>query len=485
MYTAEIFKDGKRIISDFEHGATVADIISSAAVPVRLGCGGRGSCGKCRVRISGEISQPSDSEKKHLSQEELLSGVRLACRTKCFGNVKIYLYGTEYSPKNGDLPDMTVTKPLTGEKRCTVGVVDIGTTTVHGYNVSMPEGRIISGFCVENPQRVHGSDVISRLTFASAGGTARLRSEIRNCIKENCPDADFFVLTGNTVMLHFYFGLDTSGFEGYPFEPETLFGGIYEGNTFVMPCISAFIGADTLCAVSAVDLPGYRCALMTDLGTNGETVLFRDGRFYACSTAAGPVFEGGGISCGMPYSPGAVDRVWFERGKMKYSVVGDSEPVGLCGTGVISAVSSMISCGAVSETGFLPEPFRIGNSPVSITQEDIQSVLLAKAAVRAGIETLFAESGTKAEQIGAFFLAGSLGSSVSVRDAVITGLIPPLSAKRASAAGNAALHGALGFLFDSDRLEAAIKLIPEVKVIELSGNPGFEKIFVENMKFDI
>ena len=238
--------------------------------------------------------------------------------------------------------------------------------------------------------------------------------------------------------------------------------------------------------------------LLADIGTNGELALVSGGRLVCCSTAAGPAFEGAGIYMGMAAADGAIAHVRAVNGALTYETIGGGIPSGICGSGIIDAVAALLALGYVDETGaiddlVLPEALcaeadgvlavRFPGSEVVITQKDIRAVQLAKSAICAGIETLLASAGLRADQVGRLLIAGGFGSVLDVSSAEAIGLIPPGFTGRTEAVGNAAGMGALMQLLSQEKIAEAEQLARAAETIELSQDPVFRDAYIENMLF--
>lgn len=447
-------------------------------------CGGNGRCGKCRVLVSGEASPPDGVERERLTQSELARGIRLACRAYALGEVTVKpVQSGKISGISEGFSTAFVKAPLTGEKSCFGAAVDIGTTTVAAYLYKLPEGEEAGCVCLPNTQAVHGADVVSRLAYANSGGLSQLQSEIKAVLRDIADifgeQIEQYVITGNTAMLHFYAGLKTDGLAVSPFRAESLFG-INEENAYLPRCISAFVGADTVCGVLASGMLADSRSLLIDIGTNGEIVYNSPSGLLCCSTAAGPVFEGAGISNGMAAADGAIDHVYFDNRKWSYSVIGGTAPEGICGSGIIDAVACMLASGVLDETGYLAEPFFIGDSGISVSPADIRAVQLAKAAIRAGIETLCKSPDT----LDRFCLAGGFGSLVDLKSCAAIGLIPQSLLGKAEVLGNAAGAGAAMILQSRACLEQAEKIARSAKAVELATDSFFIEKYIEYMSFN-
>ncbi len=471
---------------------------------ISMPCGGHGKCGKCKVLVKGEVNPLTENEKRLLSNDEIKKGIRLACSLKAEGDCEIIL--TESFNKaliitDGFMPDFEVKADFD-----LYGIsVDIGTTTVCA-RLYDNKGNLLSESSKLNSQKMRGADVISRIEADLKGEGKALSlavvSDINSLIDEmlektgiNQRKIERLVITGNTAMLHFLTNTDTYPLSRAPFEAKRLFGEVLkakdvglssvfeEAEVYLPPCISAFVGADTVCAVLSsgiMDKEGTN--LLVDIGTNGEAALVNDGRLTVCSTAAGPAFEGAGISFGMMGKTGAIDKVWLENGKISCHVIGEGEPSGICGSGIIDAVSALVQTEEIDETGFMEEDALLGNG-VYVTKDDIRAIQLAKSAIKSGLETLLKEENLSFEEVESFVIAGGFGKKLDISSAELIGLLPKGSKKKAKVIGNGALAGASMLLLNKDLREKCIDISKSAKNIELSTNAFFIDRYMENMMF--
>ena len=324
-------QNGVRRKIDFSSPTPLSTVLDMLPHP----CGGKGFCGKCRVRIMGKISAPTAAERTMLSREQLRDGVRLACQVTLNGDAQVTVADTA-APAKATSSDVPRKKPL-GEK---YGLsIDLGTTTICAAVFDLQTGKRCTEGSAANPQARYGADVLSRVESAIQGNGNELSRCIRHALFDLCAqvmmtaklapgDVDAAVLVGNTAMLYLLFGLDPTGISTSPFQCDTLFGDFYPADflpvrrgtkVFVPRCISAFLGADAAAAALACGLhrPGDR--MVADLGTNGEILLRSGNELLGCSCAAGPAFEGVGLSCGSPAVDGAVRSVLLSGGRTVYA----------------------------------------------------------------------------------------------------------------------------------------------------------------------
>ncbi|MBR7097790.1 MAG: DUF4445 domain-containing protein, partial [Clostridia bacterium] len=382
--------------------------------------------------------------------------------------------------------------------------VDIGTTTL-AARLYDSKGTLLSETSRLNPQQEWGADVISRIEAALDGKQGSLATAIRVAVNDILsklsiqasiePTAiDSVVITGNTVMLSLLTKESVEPFSHAPFDAKRLFGetltaeqlelSALSPNTsvYLPPCISAFVGADTTCAILATELTKQNVpTLLADIGTNGEMALWNDGKLTVCSTAAGPAFEGVGISMGMRGAEGAIDKVTVSNGTLQAHVIGDAEPKGICGSGLVDAVACMLDEEILDESGFLEnEPFEI-KAPVTLTQKDIRMLQLAKSAICAGLMTLMENDRLTPSDVPILSIAGGFGNYLNMESAARIGLLPKALAEHAKAVGNAALGGAVMLLLNETYRAKAEVLTKNAVTLDLSSNHTFSEFYMSGM----
>lgn len=483
-----------------ESGVLLSDAVL-AFHPLEMPCGGRGTCGKCRVKAEGGLSPVSVQERACLTEEELAAGVRLACCCRVLGDCRVWRSeeGSGVIRLSGEEAGFEQA-PMFAHYGA---AVDLGTTTIaarlYGRNGLLAEAGDY------NPQRAYGADVISRVGASCAGKGEELagcvRRKISGLLAEMASQAgidaaelDAVVLTGNTAMLYLLTGRPPQCLAAAPFEADCLFGKFVKGAELGLPCpsasvylpscMSAFVGADIACAVLASGMTRRReSALLADIGTNGEIVLWHNGKTACCSTAAGPAFEGAGLSMGMSGKPGAIDHVKVKDGKLLAHVIGETAPVGICGSGVIDAVACLLKTGTLDETGFLEDSPATIVGAVGVTGEDIRMIQLAKSAVCSGIESLLHHAGLSCGVMPELLVAGGFGSYLDVGSAAAIGLIPAALAGNTRPIGNAALSGASMLLQSRPLVEELEGIARNSTTLDLSTDSFFLEAYVENMLF--
>ena len=528
--------NGEAVIT--EPGAKVGSLLKKSH-GVEMPCGGRHACGKCMVYAEGSFAAPSETEQKLLGAERLAQGIRLACfleavpdgrndalRQEADGDETICVstpsalpvaHAAGMSPAQPS--ERTSTAPSAEAARGSRlyrhlgAAVDIGTTTIAA--VLYREGRAVGTMGAWNPQSVFGADVISRMEASLEGKADKLAAIVREAVSrlltelaehagESAGAIETVIITGNTSMLYFLTKRNPRCLSRAPFEADELFGwwtigealdlSCRKADVYLPRCMSAFVGADITTAILGSGLTETDCIpgadgsprLMVDVGTNGEIVLFHKERLICCATAAGPAFEGAGLSCGMRGVAGAIDHVNWENGSWKVHVIGDrdaSAAEGICGSGVIDGVAGLLESGLLEDTGYLEEDVCFAGN-IGLTAEDIREVQLAKGAIRAGMETLLAEKKIDAARLEGLYVAGGFGSYMSAKSAEKIGLFPKIDLSRIKICGNAALAGAVKILHDRRMEKEATALAERAKTINLGTSAKFQEFYMEYMMFE-
>jgi uncharacterized 2Fe-2S/4Fe-4S cluster protein (DUF4445 family) len=397
--------------------------------------------------------------------------------------------------------------------------IDIGTTTVVAHLHDLATGERLATVGRPNTQIAFGSDVISRISASVDGKLDLMTSIIQDALCEmkaklckaagvDPADVSAVAVAGSTVMQHIAVGLPPDTIGVNPFTPLSLFGDVHDidglGPCYFTRCIAGYVGGDITAGMLACELDRAGTHLFLDLGTNGEMALAHDGRIVCCATAAGPVFEGANILFGMPASPGAISKVAFEDGELKTSVVGDVDPIGVCGTGVIDAVALMVKLGVVDDTGYLlgadeldgPVAQLVGteddrnvfyltaDKSVYITQDDVRSLQLAKAAVCAGIYTMADAIDLDVTTAGKLEIAGGFGAYLNLESAAAIGLFPAELLPRASSVGNTSGEGATALLLSQAARDYESEIVEKCHYLELSTSAEFNSFYIEMMEFE-
>lgn len=502
-------------------GETLYAALIRAGEAVDAPCGGTGQCGKCAVRADGALS-PMTPEERHLPQ-----GWRLACRTQILGDCTVQL--PDAAGTMDVLTDATSAMIGTGQPGFGAAI-DLGTTSVAVALFDRSDGRCMGVRGAPNCQRRLGADVVSRIhaCMEHPANVTRMaediRRQLRTMLAEAAEQAEIrpadlsaVTLAGNPTMCHLVAGLSPVTLGTLPFRPVSRFGTDFDASflaaelcvsetaaVWILPSVSGFFGGDAVGAACAAGLgDAEQPTLLLDIGTNGEMALAASGRIVCCSAAAGPAFEGANITCGMAGMDGAIAHASLsDAGTVQLSVLGETKPCGICGSGLIDLLAVMRKLGAVDETGRLLPP---GEAPeaaqpclrlhqgepaffvaeeVFLTAGDVRALQLAKAAVAAGIQTMLAEVGLTANDVAALVVAGGFGNRIDPVTAGQIGLYPPELADKTTAAGNAALAGAAFALGGTAAQSSVTQLRDRMEYLELSADPRFSEYYMENLSFD-
>jgi len=577
-------------IPEAEH-ITIMEAAQRSGIILESACGGKGTCGKCLVAVSG-VSQPVRACQYYIDRDLVVTipqtsrfFVQKILQEGIKGTAQVEpMVGKRYlqlSPPTVDdlrsdaqrlsdaaptgtvidwrllrqLPlvlresDFKVTAVYhdrrifalegadTTDKLFGVGV-DIGTTTVVASLVNLITGQTTAVSSDTNPQTAFGDDVISRIEYSRANpkGLQKLHRCIVDClnglIKELCTTSgvdyqNIYELTaaGNTTMQHLLLRLPVEQIAQAPYvaavstavnlTADALGINIHpRGNIYVMPGIAAHVGGDTVAVALATAMrysDGYNIVL--DIGTNGEIVLGNKDRLFACSTAAGPAFEGARIRHGMRGCEGAIEHVRITADEIITSVIGGGPAAGICGSGLVDIIAELLDIGLIDPSGRLGGPdvrlsdlspdtsarlIQVDNAPafmlvpasqsrrsqaIVLTQGDIRQVQLATAAIRAGFKILRQKLGIKLEDINRLYLAGAFGNYIHPASARRMGLLPNLPLEKIQFVGNAASTGAKEVLLSRLARRHGEELAREIEYVELAGRSEFQEIFSDSLFF--
>ena len=401
--------------------------------------------------------------------------------------------------------------------------VDIGTTTIVVELVDLTSGKVIDARSDYNKQVVYGEDVLSRVMYTEEheDGLQKLTSTIRYGINDLIRELVIenntryekicrAVLSGNTVMMHLFYGLDPKYIRHEPYIPVMSFvpqmkavklGLSINPNAYIyaLPCRSSYVGGDVTADVIASGMSDNKdVSLLIDVGTNGEVVLGNNTFLVSCSCSAGPAFEGGEVEFGVRAMNGAIERVWINNGLVEYSTIGNAKAKGICGSGLIELIAELFSNGVIDRTGKIQldtnnirtEVGSNGNQflvafkedtaidkNIVMTDVDIQNILRTKAAVYASCSVLLKTFGYQFSDLSNVFIAGSFGNYLDVKKAITIGLLPDLSLNTFKFIGNGALGGARMVLLSRDLQDKAAEIVKNMTHVELSVSSMFFKEF--------
>lgn len=400
--------------------------------------------------------------------------------------------------------------------------VDLGSTKIAVYLIHLANGELAGSLGISNPQIAYGEDVVSRIDFAGKDPSHRelLQHAVVEALNQEldtlCRKAGILpdqvvdaVVVGNTAMHHLFTGIPVQylALAPYPasqvsalsFSADQIGLKIAPGGwIYLPPNIAGFVGGDhvaMLLATRAYQAEGTTLAL--DIGTNTEISLVTRERMLSCSCASGPAFEGARISAGMRAVPGAIERVDWVDGQLRCFTIAGSPPAGICGSGILDLISLLRRIGVLDARGaFQPgQPgvelehgercFRLVDASqtktsqaIYITRRDVNEIQLAKAAIRAGIDSLLQVAEIQAEEIDRVIIAGAFGTYLNVQSAVAIGMFPSLPLERFHQVGNAAGAGACQLLTDAGTRLEAERIARQTEYIELTTLPEFSEYFM-------
>jgi len=403
--------------------------------------------------------------------------------------------------------------------------VDIGSTKVAAYLIDLETNKTLAKKGIMNPQISYGEDVVSRIAYANENPDGRnelqgkLIESLNQLISDLCEETGQgayqiveIVVVCNTAIHHFFLNFPVRQLGIYPFIPVideaislpaislglNVSRGAY---VFVPNNIAGYVGADhvSMLIASKINLK-EKTVLALDIGTNTEISLSHQGKIYSCSCASGPAFEGAHIKFGMRAADGAIERAQFIDGHLKYQTINNKKPVGICGSGILDLIGTLRDAGIINERGnfnrdcpnvrpatrnyeyvVVPEKDSGIKEAITLTRVDINEIILAKSAIRTGIDVLLIEANIKAEDIEEFIVAGAFGTYLSLENAIRIGMFPDIPLDRFQQVGNAAGIGAKNLLLSQKLRTECDFLCDKTRYVELTSHPDFKNILVQNM----
>lgn len=389
--------------------------------------------------------------------------------------------------------------------------IDLGTTTIVLEAINLESGEIMAAETDFNHQIRFGADVLSRIAYACSGRKKlkelqkTIINDLNSLIKRLSDKLkiknEYFleaVIAGNTAMNHLLLGLPVDSLGRAPF--VSLFSSLWpiragdinlkinpSARIFIAPNIHSFIGGDISAGLLAANIfKSEGPSAFIDLGTNGEIIIKKDDRLVAASTAAGPAFEGGNLSCGLPAVPGAISRAEFINGKIKIETINNFPARGICGSGLIDLLAGFIHQGVIRVDGrIVGEKKKILiKKNIALTQEDIRQAQLACAAIKTGFRLLLDSLGLKAQDLKAIYLAGAFGQELSIKNSQFLGLLPSIEVKKIIFLGNSSLAGARLLLLNNPSRPLLFSLIKKIDYIPLATKKDFQKYFLQTLRFE-
>lgn len=560
-------------------------------------CNGKGSCGKCKIRLlEGILPDISETEEKLLKKEEIDSGIRLSCLVEPQEDISIevlqkegkheilttgYMPDFEFNPlihkklfeiekptlenqssfeefiwKTFDIEKFDwrllqqhefITGKVTGvfNGRELIGIeigdttellygvaVDIGTTTVVTALIDMKTGEELATASMINAQKNFGLDVLTRITYEvehPEDAKEKLQHAIVDSINEmienicNKSKVDKkhiyeISVAANCTMMHFLLGIDATSIGKSPYAPLFIKSknipakdiGLKAASgtrLYCLPSVSAYIGADIVAGAYVCQLhKANENILFIDVGTNGEIVLSNHGKLLSCSCAAGPALEGMNISSGMRAAEGAIEDVKITEKGIEVKVIGNQEPLGICGSGILAVVKELIHIGLVKKDGaFIKKEkleksdyrydmiqldgkkreFILKSNPnqILITQADVRQVQLAKGAILSGFYALLKKSNIDMRELDKVVIAGQFGAHLPADSLVGIGILPEEIKDKLIYVGNSSKTGAYMALMSMKVKQQIEELAHQIDYMELGASEGYEKLFAMSLIF--
>jgi len=465
---------------------------------IEFPCGGKGTCGKCKIKVLQGNITITEIHKEKLEQLGLGHDWRLSCFSLCTEDITLEIEQFNHLI----LADESefVFSPCEG-----FGIaVDLGTTTIVAQLVDLSSAKVLAVETMLNPQLKFGADLISRIQVCLDGNAGEMTRIIRSSIgtmirlilQKHNVTLQKIILVGNTVMQLIFSDCDVSPLSCYPFHTDNLgmksfhpkelgwdFAAVANGNIQFYPSIGSFVGSDILAGITATGLYQKEdYTALIDLGTNGEIAVGNKEQIVCASTAAGPAFEGANISMGMRAVTGAISSLNLSDGKIEASVIGNTSPKGICGSALIDAIAILRKLDLIGIFGEINS----GDSQIQIAgevvlnQRDINEFQLAKAAIAAGLTILSKSLSINLTDIKEIYIAGAFGSYINIENMIETGMIS-FPTERIHKMGNSALIGAKIFLFSD--IDITNDILAKTRHISLEADADFQDIYIGHLLF--
>ncbi len=520
-----------------EAGLPVSELLARRGCPLNTRCGGRGLCGGCEVELcAGSLRRISDGV-RIVPTADRATRIK-ACQMRLENEwAQLAVLARSLLPQQPVVASEFrthvpwVRDPLVPGARYGAAV-DIGTTTVALMLCDLEAVTVPTEASAFNAQIRFGEDVLTRIQLCSTdpGGLRRLQRAVvvetinpllrEACRKAGVPPQEVGAMTvaGNTTMLHLLAGVDPTPMGIHPFRPVFLEHRIYAprdlglefgdetAQVHLLPGPAAYVGADLAAGMIATGLLyDDGPALLVDVGTNGEIIAKVGDRLVGCATAAGPAFEGAGLTSGTRAVHGAIERVRLRTDPFmaELGLIGETDrPLGLCGSAYVDFLWEARRTGLLQAKGRFDDAFcaragdiveadehgrklrlhaRGATGPVWVSELDIARLQQAKAAIAAGISTLLHLLGTAPRDVKRLHLAGGFGLHLSLEHAIGCGLLPGFAVEQIRVVGNTSLGGALLVLNDRSFLEEMEAACQTMEAIELNLQPGFEDAYIDQL----
>jgi uncharacterized 2Fe-2S/4Fe-4S cluster protein (DUF4445 family) len=522
-------------------GGSLFEHAEGLEIDVPTSCRKQGKCKECMVEVvegMDLLSARTDPEQHlkgnfRLSCQTFVTGANghVRCHTMRRGQMRIERHASGLDAIEGPVQlDPAVTRD--GDRILIDGVevdrstgpihgiaMDLGTTTVVLRLMDLETGELIADTSFENPQRFGGSEVMSRIAYDTEhSGRLLMRTlagYLSHAIEKFPVDPKSIyemVVVGNSTMRDLFFWQSVYSIGQSPYQSATeiemaagkrattsltqtgqhsLLPIHPRARVYGAPIVSGHVGADAAAGMLAVDMARQeRLVAIMDIGTNTELIVGNKHRILAASCPAGPAFEGGAIACGMPALDGAIEAVKIDAdGGFELGVIGDGKPEGICGSGLVDALSELLRTGRMNEFGRFEDGldridlYSCAGRAVYLLESDVSELAQAKGANVAGLHVVFNMYGIDFDDIDVFYLAGGFGRHIGVEAAKRIGLVPNLPAEKIVPAGNTAIEGATIALLSKTKRQELEELVKRVQHCRLETHPDFFNFFVEGCQF--
>jgi uncharacterized 2Fe-2S/4Fe-4S cluster protein (DUF4445 family) len=523
-----IFADGEQ---------NLLDILLENKIEIENPCNGKGTCYKCKIRVTSDKLIPLSSiEKEVLTKKEIANNIRLACFTKIdnsYSEVFIELLFNETNHKIlsvGTIPDFKKDYHSYG-----YGIsVDIGTTTVILTLVDLTNGKMVASSTRINPQKQYGLDVLTRITYEYENGDAgisRLQKAIvdalNDMITEVCLDTQIskdkileIVIAANNTMLHMLLGVDARTIGKAPYQPlflsaqrlnaEDIGLALTNASIYCLASVSGYVGADIVAGayVSGLTAKNNK-TLFIDIGTNGEIVLLNNNKLSCCSCAAGPALEGMNISSGMRAANGAIQDITIARDNITIDTIGNTKPIGLCGSGILASIKELLRVGIINGNGafirakqlddddyrtkyirlngkkreFVIQEASDTTKEIIVSMNDVRQIQLAKGAILSGCIALLDNQNLEMKDLDEVIIAGQFGSHIAEDILINIGILSKDVANKISYIGNSSSSGAYMALMSNQARKDMEVLASQMNYIELAQTENYERLFTKCLIF--
>lgn len=494
-------------------GKALGEVFKDNDIPMDFPCNQKGTCGGCAARFVKIIPKITQEDTFKLSNNKIDEGWRLVCKVVIEHPLELYI-------NQDEMQILSEEKSISKEVLRYMIAIDIGTTTIVCHLIDADSGSVVDTQALVNKQRIYGADVASRILHEmnEKDGKINLNQSIINQLNEMIEKlisknegikVDGVIAVGNTIMTHILLGYNIVGLGQAPYTPYSLnrakvscnsLGIALKCDMTIIEGMDSYVGSDISVGAAFCDLmEKQEYSLLIDLGTNGEIALGNSDTLLCCATAAGPAFEAVNIHNGMSGLPGAVSEFCYKDGEFKYKTIGEKPPLGICGSGVLDIIATLIRQGIVDITGRMliecenvmcdekvKEYFVVasnGDDEIIFTAKDVRELQLAKAAIAAGVMTLIETAKIRYADIDKVYVAGGFGNYMNLNSALEIGLIPKELADKIVAAGNTAAKGAIA-CHRKDFLNKVAKYVDKSQHVDLSTSMIFQNNYIESMGFD-